>query len=87
MNFLTAGAASATPVGPIALTFKTCLPRLSLGGLNGEVQDANCPLSTLHWKVDAAWLEVNLNLGRRLVVFFGPLVIVVSGADGLGTEQ
>ena len=85
MNFLTAGAESATPLGPIALTFRTCLPSLSLGGLNDDGQDANGPLSTLHWKVEPAWVEVNLNFGRRLVVFFfGPFVIVVSGAAGWG---
>ncbi len=64
------------------------MPSLSLGGLNGDGQDANGPLSTLHWKVEPAWVEVNLNFGRRLVVFFfGPFVIVVSGAaEAAGSE-
>ena len=62
------------------------MPRRSFGGINGEVQGANWPLSTWHWKVDPAWAEVNLNFGRRLVVFFfGPLVIVVSGGGGIWT--
>ena len=70
-----------TPVGPMARTFSTCLPRRSFGGLNGETQGLNPPLSSSHWKVEPAWVDVNLNFGRRLVVFFfGPLVIVVSGA-------
>ena len=54
--------------------------------MNGETQGWKVPRSSLHWKLDPAWLEVNLNFGRRLLVFFfGPLVIVVSGADvGVG---
>ena len=87
MNFLTAGAGSTTPVGPTACTRSTCLPKLSLrAGAKGEVHGAKAALSNLHWKLDPAWLEVNLNFGLRLFVFFfGPLVIVVSGANvGVG---
>ncbi len=70
----TAGAESASPVGPIALTLSLCLPGLSFfGGLKGEVQGLNLPLSSLHRKLEPAWSEVNLNFGRRLRVFFGPL--------------
>jgi hypothetical protein len=59
-----------------------CFPGRSLGGLKGEAQRENWPLSSLHWKVAAGSVEVNLNLGRAFRVFFGPFVIVVSGAAG-----
>ncbi len=61
------------------LTCSLCLPGRSFGVLKGDRQGENRPLSSLHWNVAPASLEVNLNFGRFLRVFFGPLVIVVSG--------
>src|SRR5690242_10599969 len=80
LNFLTAGVGSAMPSESTAWTLSLCLPRRSFGGLNGAEQGLNGPPSSEHWKLLPGSLEVNLNFGRRLVVFFfGPLVIVVSG--------
>lgn len=68
------------PAASTARTISLCLPSRSFFGLKGEVQDLNAFPSSEHWNVDPGSLDVNLNFGRRLVVFFfGPLVIAVSG--------
>jgi hypothetical protein len=58
------------------------LPGRSFGVVRGDAQAEKLPLSSLHWKRAEGSLEVNRNFGRALRVFFGPLVIVVSGAEG-----
>src|SRR5690348_9970712 len=86
LNFLTAGVGSAMPEASTARTCSLCFPRRSFGGLKGGEHGLKGPPSSEHWNETPGSLEVNLNFGRRLVVFFfGPLVIVVSG--GLSTVK
>jgi hypothetical protein len=78
-NFLTAGDGSAAPDGSTASTRNTWLPRDSFGGRKGEVQGTKLLESSLQRKLTPGSLAVNVNLGRRLRVFFGAVPKVVSG--------
>jgi hypothetical protein len=81
LNFATAGVGSTLPAGSIASTLSLCLPSFSFfAGRNGELHGWNGLKSSWHWKLDPASLEAKLKLGLRFRVFFGPPVIVVSGA-------
>ena len=86
LNFRTAGAGSTLPVGSIAWTANRCFPGLSLeAGLKGEVQGANCPRSSWHWKTEFGSVDVKWNFGRRFLDFFlGHAVIAVSGGEMSG---
>jgi hypothetical protein len=60
------------------------LPGRSFRVVNGDAQATNRPLSSLHWKLALGSLELKRNFGRALRVFFGPLLMVVSGGVGVG---
>ena len=80
LNRFTAGVGSTLPAGSIARTLKTCLPGFRRVSFFGDRHPLNGLRSSLHWKVDPASLETNLNLTVRLWVRPGrPLVIVVWG--------
>src|SRR5262245_44879870 len=80
LNRFTAGVGSTLPAGSIARTLKTCLPGLRRLYFFGDLQVLNGFRSSLHWKVEPASFETNLNLTVRLWVRpGGPLVIVVCG--------
>ena len=71
------------PAASLARTSNVCAPSLSVAVVNGVLQDANAPASTLHSNVEPASVELKPNVGvLSLVVepFAGPLVIEVSGA-------
>src|SRR5439155_25395069 len=74
------GVGSEWAAAAIATTAKLCAPWASAVRLNGDMQAANAPPSTLHAKLTLASFEVNVKLalaiGTRPV---GPAVIVVSG--------
>ena len=76
-NCRVAGVLSRLPAASIARTSKTCLPGFRRLYFFGERQGLNGFLSSLHWKVEPASLETNLNVAVRPLTFF--LTIVVSG--------
>ena len=65
LNFFTAGVGSVLPAASIARTLKTCLPGFSPLYFFGERQVLNGLRSSLHWKVEPASVEVNLNFAVR----------------------
>ncbi len=71
---------SALPAGSVATTVEAVLPSASGPVWVPEVQGANVPVSSLHWKLEPASLEPNEKVGVAL--FDGSLglpLIVVSG--------
>ena len=79
-NVCEAGVGSGFPAASVAVTVNVCVPSLSVAVVNGDVQAAAVPVSTLQEKVERPSLEVNVNVG--VLSLLGELigVSVVSGA-------
>jgi hypothetical protein len=77
-----AGVLSTLPAASIARTRKLWAPGAKPVYAWGELQAANAPSSSEHWKVEPGSLAVKLKLALVLEVCAGgDAVIVVSGAD------
>jgi hypothetical protein len=76
----TAGVASTLPAGSIARTRNVWEPLVRpLYGF-GLVHAEYPPVSSSHWNVEPAWLEVKLKLTEPVLGLAGAAVIVVSGS-------
>ena len=81
VNARVAGVTSVLPAASVARTDTEWGPSLRAVVVHGVVQSTHAPASTRHSKADASSLELNANVGvRLLVVPVGPELIVVSGA-------
>src|SRR5207247_917705 len=82
-----AGVASVLPTASVARTWKVCEPSATPKSVSGEVQLANAPESSLHWKVKPVSVALNWNTAVvALVGLPGETVIDVSGGR-LSTVQ
>ncbi len=83
VNVRFAGVASTLPNLSTAATAKVCLPSLSFAVVYGEEHAVKSAPSTEQRKVEPASLDVKVNFTCRFETcdpFFGPEVMVVSGA-------
>jgi hypothetical protein len=81
-----AGERSVFPAGSIARTWKVWEPSASCAVVCGELQAANDPESTRHWKSEPASEEEKAKVGvGSLIVPLGPELIVVLGANDSAT--